>query len=120
MNNLYAPLRPDAPVDPRGRVNVGSAGDPYKIPAAQQPPRESQFDKVATRMQCCVNDLQVVVNMLCERLVPVLDPQMTSAAKETAPPRPVRSPIVDVMDNHSDAIHSLTLRLRDVVERLAT
>ena len=85
---------------------------------AQEQP---QIAKVMDRQDTCRSCLESEISTLASRLVVLLSPvPPDTAVKGVNPPQPMRSPLGERIDLHSDRIHEMTVRMREMLDRLAT
>lgn len=81
----------------------------------------TQLRTVMDRLNQGTTSLHNAVMMLEVRLLPLLSPpnNVASINEQTNPPQPVRSPLAAMIDEQSDAVYGLTLRVDALLERLA-
>lgn len=84
--------------------------------------KQPQLDAVTERLRLCAGEMQGTVNELETRLRDVLNPEFKNdtIASGSVPPRAVRCPLGDAIDEVADNLHHTTQRLRGLIERLAT
>ena len=100
-------------------TNYANAQNPGMGQAIAQ--AQPQIAEVMDRQEHCLSCLESEISTLYSRLDVLLNPvPPATAAKEVNPPRQVRSPLGERIDSHSDRIHEMTVRMREMLDRLAT
>ena len=100
-------------------TNYANAQNPGMGQAIAQ--AQPQIAEVMDRQEHCLSCLESEISTLYSRLDVLLNPvPPATAVKGGNSPQPMRSPLGERIDLHSGRIHKMTVRMREMLDRLAT